>query len=244
MSASDALDWGLGADDLVPISPPGSRHLRGVTFTQRAWEDMQAAGARVHLFSPHGEPSEAAQAYIDGGFKRGVQKAYKCRVRTPWWRVPRVTKPDLLLTYMNFDTPRLVRNAAGVSHINSIHGVRLRDGRKQDGRELLPIAALNSMTVLGAELVGRTYGGGMLKVEPKEADLLPVPSPTLVAEAGPALRAIAPQLGQALRGGALNAAVDLVDRVVLIDGAGLRRADVKELREARATLFARRVARG
>ena len=243
LTAQEADALGLGAKDLVPISPPGSRHLRGVTFTHRAWQDLQAAGSRVHLFYPHGEPSPAALAYIASGFAKGVHRAYKCRVRSPWWQVPRVPVPDLLLTYMNHDTPRLVTNRAGVSHINSIHGVKLAADRTQAGTDLLPIAALNSMTVLGAELVGRTYGGGMLKVEPKEADLLPVPSHELVVEAGPALRAIAPQLGEALRGGSLDAAVELVDRVILIDGAGLRRATVKELREARAALFARRVAR-
>jgi adenine-specific DNA-methyltransferase len=243
LTAQEAYALGLGNNDLVPISPPGSRHLRGVTFTQRAWQDMQAAGARVHLFYPHGEPSPAALAYIASGSAEGVQGAYKCRVRSPWWRVPRVPVPDLLLTYMNHDTPRVVTNRAGVSHINSVHGVKLTADRMEAGTDLLPIAALNSMTVLGAELVGRAYGGGMLKVEPKEADLLPVPSHELVVEAGPALRAIAPQLGEALRGGSLDAAVELVDRVILIDGAGLRRASVKELREARAALFARRLAR-
>lgn len=245
LTAAQATQLGLGPTDLLPISPPGSKHLRGVTFTRRAWEEMAAAGGRVYLFYPHGvEPSEAALAYIATGLAKGVQRAYKCRMRTLWWRVPMIAKPDLLLTYMNYDTPRLVKNAAGVSHLNSIHGVKLNAGHSRGGRDLLPIAALNSATVLGAELVGRSYGGGMLKIEPREADQLPVPTPELVAEAGSALRAIAPQLGQAMRGGALDAVVELVDRVVLVDGAGLKRSAVKELREARAALFARRVARG
>lgn len=243
LNLDEAARLGLGTDDLMPISPPGSKHLRGVTFTQRAWEEMAAAGGRVHLFYPHGEPSGAAERYIAAGLARGVQRAYKCRTRSLWWRVPMIAKADLLLTYMNHDTPRLVTNAANVSHLNSIHGVKLTAGHKRNGRDLLPIAALNSATVLGAELVGRSYGGGMLKLEPREADILPVPTHALVAAAGPALRSIAPQLGQAMRGGALDDAVDLVDRVVLVEGAGLKRAAVEELREARAALFARRVSR-
>ncbi len=35
--------------------------------------------------------------------------------------------------------------------------------------ELLPLAFLNSATLFSAEMVGRSYGGGVLKLEPKEA---------------------------------------------------------------------------
>lgn len=244
LTEQEAARRGLEVDDLLPISPPGSRHLRGVTFTRRSWGEMAAGGAPVHLFYPRGEPSAAARRYIDDGLARGVHNAYKCRVRSPWWRVPVVAKPDLFLTYMNHDTPRIVHNAARVSHLNSIHGVNLRAGLHDDGCRLLPIASLNSATVLGAELVGRAYGGGMLKLEPKEADLLPVPNPALVAAVGEGLRAIGPRLGEALRGGALDAAIDMVDRVLLIEGAGVGEAEVDALRSARASLFARRVARG
>jgi adenine-specific DNA-methyltransferase len=243
LTPAEVQRWGLRADDLLPISPPGSRHLRGVTFTTQAWDAMAAAGAPVFLFYPGEEPSEAAQRYIDHGLAGGVQEAYKCRVRTPWWRVPVIATPDLFLTYMNHDTPRLVSNDAGVRHLNSIHGVTLKPEHRAHGSLLLPIASLNSATALGAELVGRAYGGGMLKLEPREAGRLPVPTPELVAAAGKALRAIVPRLGEALRGGALDAATEMVDRILLIDGAGLGQSEVRNLRAARAALFARRVAR-
>ena len=42
----------------------------------------------------------------------------------------------------------------------------------------------------------------------------------------------------------LDAAVTLVDRVLLVEQLGMRRAEVKALRAARDTLFARRVSRG
>jgi len=84
----------------------------------------------------------------------------------------------------------------------------------------------------------------MLKLEPKEADLLPVPALAVLSDAVDELRALRPQLAKALRGGELIDAIDLVNRVVLVDGLGLRRKDVKVLREARETLFARRSSRG
>lgn len=157
-----------------------------------------------------------------------------CRDASP---VPDVHEP-------RYDTPRLVNNAARVPHLNSVHGVRLLPGRQRLGRDLLPLAALNSLSALGAEIVGRSYGGGMLKLEPKEADVLPVPAPAVVSSAAEQLHALRPQLATALRGGELIAAIDLVDRALLVEGLGLRRKEVRVLRAAREAMFARRASRG
>lgn len=243
---ADAI--GLTESELLRISPPGSRHLRGLTLTKRAWRELAETGRAVYLFAPRDDleqsMSAGAATYIAQGRATNVHTAYKCRVRTPWWRVPGVAVPDLFLTYMNHDTPRLVANEARVAHLNSVHGVTLDQEHRDLGRDLLPIGALNALTLLGAELVGRAYGGGILKVEPKEADLLPVPSPSVLAEAGDTLRALRPQLATHLRNGRLGEAVALVDRVLLVDRLGLKRADVAKLRDAHAMLFARRVTRG
>jgi adenine-specific DNA-methyltransferase len=77
----------------------------------------------------------------------GVDAAYKCKVRSPWWRVPMVKPADLLVTYMNADTPRLCANQAGVHHLNSVHGIYLQSGLRRLGLNLLSLASLNSMTM-------------------------------------------------------------------------------------------------
>ena len=58
-------------------------------------------GRATLLFSPPGRPSAAARAYIRAGEADGVDRAYKCWVRVPWWRVPLPAKADVLVTYMN-----------------------------------------------------------------------------------------------------------------------------------------------
>jgi adenine-specific DNA methylase len=242
MSVEKARQLGLDERSLLRISPPGSRHLRGLTFSEAAWKEMARKGARGYLFYPEDDPRPAALDYIDQGTKAGVHRAYKCRARTPWWRVPLTGPADLFLTYMNHDTPRLTTNRAGVHHLNSVHGVTLGSGRQRIGRDLLPIASLNSVTLLGAELVGRSYGGGILKVEPKEADLLPVPSLQVVQAASPDLRALRPQLGIALRNGHLDEAVEMVDRIIRRH-TDLTHNDLTHLRTSRKALFDRRIAR-
>lgn len=244
LSPQQVAALGLDRDrDLLPLSPPGSRHLRGLALTGDAWAALGEHGRATWLFRPGGTPSRSASGYIRGGRADGVDTAYKCRVRTPWWRVPIVPPADLLLTYMNADTPRLNANPARVHHLNSVHGVYLRPGLKRTGAQLLPIASLNSITLLGAETVGRAYGGGMLKLEPREADLLPVPSVEAVTAARTVLQRLRPVVAAELAAGQLLDAVARVDRALLVDTLGLDPALVARLAAARAVLAARRAAR-
>jgi hypothetical protein len=152
--------------------------------------------------------------------------------------------PDLLLTYMNQDRPRLLANDARVHVLNSVYGVSLRAGLRRLGRELLALVFLNSLSLLGAEMVGRSYGGGLLKLEPREADILPVPSSAGLREAAPALRAVRPAVEAALAAGDSAGATALVDRVLLREHLGLNEEKVAALRLARALLGQRRRARG
>jgi len=243
MTAARARELRLRANELLKICPPGSRHLRGLGFADKAWADMLAEGAQGYLFAPSAaSPSDAALAYIKAGEATKVHETYKCRNREPWWRVPRVAIPDAFLTCMNHDTPRIVTNRAGVAFLNSVHGVTFAEEHRELAMDLLPMAALNTVTLLGAELVGRAYGGGLLKVEPKEGDRLPVPSRALVESAEQKLRALRPQLAKGLRQGRLLDVVAEVDRV-LRPHLKLARTDLDKLSDARSALFNRRVAR-
>ncbi|HZY77471.1 MAG TPA: N-6 DNA methylase [Jatrophihabitantaceae bacterium] len=244
LSPERADELALSADDLVPLSPPGSRHLRGLAFTTAARHALGEQGSATWLFRPTARPSAAAQRYIDEGEARGVHLAYKCRVRTPWWRVPYLKPADLLLTYMNADAPRLVTNRARAHHLNSVHGVYLRPELRRAGADLLPLACLNSATLVGAETVGRAYGGGMLKLEPREADALPVPGPAFLAAHREAISALRPAVVRALSRGRLADAVAVVDEVLLVDALGLDAAGLHAIRDARSLLAARRTARG
>ncbi len=235
---------GLSESDMLPLSPPGSRHLRGLALTPSAMRALGAGGQSTYLFRPAGEPSPAGWHYIRSGEDLDVHQAYKCRVRTPWWRVPFLRPADLFLTYMNADTPRLTTNRVRVHHLNSVHGVYLRDDLRHDGMNLLPLASLNSVTLLGAETVGRAYGGGMLKIEPREADVLPVPSPELVRGNADQLRRARPAVAARLREGRLLDAVAIVDEVLLTATSTMTERALRAVRQDHASLTARRIARG
>lgn len=235
----------LRDDELLAISPPGSRHLRALTLTKHRWNQLGETGAATLLFRPSTsdprELSPGAQRLIAAGAKAGVPSRYKCRVRSPWWRVPLVAAPDLFFTYMNNAAPQLATNTVQAHHLNSVHGVHLHPDLKTLGQSVLPLAALSTISLLGAELVGRAYGGGMLKLEPKEADLLPVPTPALLKARTPALTRIRRKATALLTAGDLPATTALVDEALL--GDMLTGSELEHLRLARERLWSRRRAR-
>ena len=240
MSPQRAGDLGLGRSELLRISPPGSAHLRGLAMSRQKLDALGQAGRATWMFYPTDRPSPAAAAYIKDGLRTGVNEAYKCRVRQTWYKVPLLPPADLLLTCMNADTPRLVTNSAQARHLNSVHGVRLNAKVRDIGKELLSLASLNSATLLSAELVGRAYGGGVLKIEPREADVWAMPSLTTVHEHAAVLREARPRVSKLLEAGDLAGAVGIIDDIVLADLAKPAR---EALREARAVLSGRRTSR-
>jgi hypothetical protein len=94
---------------------------------------------------------------------------YKCRNRDPWYVVPDVTVPDAFLSYMSGGAPALVANNAKCVCTNSVHVVHL-NGRMSLGE--LERRWADPVTQLSCEVEGHPLGGGMLKVEPREASRL------------------------------------------------------------------------
>src|SRR5262249_44310300 len=130
LSEAVRLEYGLSEHNhVVRTVPPGSRHLRGLTFTTGHWEQLRLQGERVWLLNPSvpREPSRGLDRYLSLGESRHVDTAYKCSIRNPWWRPPVVRAPHFFFTYMSHVSPRLVANEADVTLVNSMHGLTLND---------------------------------------------------------------------------------------------------------------------
>jgi hypothetical protein len=214
-----------------------------MSFTRRDWEELRDTGDAVWILYPQpSDESDALARYLAVGVELGGPEAYKCTVRKPWWRPPVVRKPDLFFTYMSHRYPRLVANTAGVTFVNSMHGVRLTNG-PEASRLALPLLAMNSVSMLGAELFGRSYGGGILKMEPREAARLPLPKTGHIVAAWKRLERERRQLDHALRAGEWSSVVARVDEVLLRGVMKLSAEELGMISTALNTLRKRRISR-
>ena len=132
-------------------------------------------------------------------------------------------------------SPRLIVNGTAATSTDTVHRVRLRADV-----EPAAVAAVfhNSATFAFAEIMGRSYGGGILELEPREAEQLPIPAPAH----GDA--ELAADVDLLLRANEIEKALDVVDRRVLIDGLGFSPETVAQCRTAWSTLRDRRTKRG
>lgn len=227
---------------LTPFTIPlvaRSSQLPGLTFTAADFDDQEEAGARTRLLALNEGTSlqqePYLQEYIEAGAADGVPSGYKCRIRRNWWQVPSIWIPDGFMLRQIHHHPRLIANTASATSTDTVHRVRVRSGVEMQS---LAVAAFNSFTFAAAEVIGRSYGGGILELEPSEAEELPVPSPTLVPKW---LSAKADELA---REGRLEDAMGLVDDNLLVDRLGFSPQSVLLLRSAWQRLQRRRTTRG
>lgn len=164
---SQAARLGVEARELHPTVRNG-RVLDGSAVTMRtvrSWQDRDEPMMLLRLEKAT-RPSRGVLEYINSEAGQRARMTYKCRTRDPWYVVPDVRVPDAFLTYMSGTSPSLVANQAGCACTNSVHAVHLREsftlGWLLD-RWKSPI------TLLSCELEGHPLGGGMLKLEPREA---------------------------------------------------------------------------
>ena len=189
--ADIGLGYVSGANGFFHLKPSDSRRahipeglLQTTVRSARLLPQRQLTAASVERWRRDDEPMlllripKAASVpapvrrYLDSAAGRSARQAYKCRHRTPWYSVPDVRVPDFFLTYMAGRAPNLVRNAARASCSNALHGVRLK--RPVKAGDLLD-AWHAPLTQLSCELEGHALGGGMLKLELREATRVILP---------------------------------------------------------------------
>lgn len=174
---SEAKHWGI-TWHYLKVSVRKSEQLRGDVVDLGAVERWIAKDEPVLLLDLRSAKKLplTVSHYLETAAATRAQKSYKCRNREPWYVIPDVTVPDAFLSVMSGARPLLVRNEACCVCTNSLHAVRFRT---TSGADLVRRGWNSTLTQLGAEIEGHPLGGGVLKLEPREAARIPVPARSL-----------------------------------------------------------------
>lgn len=242
LTRAEATERGLPSRFLHRAVRSGA-DLVGLRFTTRDWKRLSRAGQdNLLLHVPfNSRLPQAIQQYIEEGCQLGVHMRYKCRNRPAWYSVPHVYVPDGFLTYMSGERPKMSANDASAVASNALHIVRMHSP-SEIPHGALGLAALwqTSLTALSCEVEGHSLGGGMLKMEPTEAERVAIALPSMRPDT---MAELAADLDWLLRADRVEEARDLADTRVLHDAMGLSAREVARLREGANLLRARRTKR-
>ena len=215
-----------------------ARQIPHPILTEADWRHLRDRNDHVLLFNA-GEDRRCAlpdpvREYISAGERAGMNSGYKCRARSPtWWRLPKLWVPDVFMIRHIHEAPRLAANTTDATCTITLLRQRVNPGVDAAA---VATAAMNSMTLAFSEIIGRSYGGGVLDLPPREASALPIP---LIGNGFPSH-----EVDQLVRQGAgVERVADTVDKLTL-QAMGLPHEDINLLRTAWRTLSLRRRARG
>jgi hypothetical protein len=194
--ARTSIGYVTGANDFFHLRPSEARRLkipdrflmptvRNSRYLGRDGVTRQAVDSWMGRDDPvlllrlteDAELPKPVRDYLHSAAALEAKKTYKCRVRSPWYVVPDVRVPDGFLSYMSGGGPTLLPNLAGCCCTNSVHAVTLNN-RRGVLSSLLP-AWKHPLVPLSAEIEGHPLGGGMLKLEPREAARIALPTKRL-----------------------------------------------------------------
>lgn len=210
--------------------------LKSLIFNESDFEKYKVAHPAFLLnfnIAQTGDIPKSLLQYIAHGEKEGVNKGYKCRIRKRWFDVPSIYIPDAFLFRQIHRYPLMVVNEAKATSTDTVHRVRVKEGVNP---ATLACTFFNSLTLAWAEVAGRSYGGGVLELEPGEAEKLLIPWKD-------GFDLDVKKVDELLRNGQELQALDYVDSIVLEKHLGFDREFVLSIRKAWEELRDRRINR-
>jgi adenine-specific DNA-methyltransferase len=201
-----------------------SNHFKGIVFQDKDFQDNAIANIEGYLFLPPDKdfndlPKEC-QHYILYGEAQEYHTGYKCRIRKRWYITPSIWKPDAFVLRQVGDYPKVIINQTDASSTDTIHRVRFR---KPIDPQIVALSFLNSLSFAFSEILGRSYGGGVLTFEPTEIEEIPLP---LLVK----INIDFDNIDALIRQRRIEEVLDMVDEELLIKQMKMKKAEVIALR--------------
>lgn len=161
-----------------------TRDCPGDILTRDDLQRLDAAGRPTWLLNLGAQDRQAfpapLQVYLQRGEQAGLPQRALLRTRRPWYRMEQRQVPPLLFASLGRRAGRFILNQAEVVPLTGFLGVYPYEAAPAHVHRLWQ--ALNHpATPNNLARVGKSHGGGALKVEPRPLEALGIPHPVLEA---------------------------------------------------------------
>jgi hypothetical protein len=180
-----AKEVGISGDFLLP-AVGRTRDAEGAYLTKETLVKLEAKGRPTLLFFPNGSRWEdmpkSVKNYIREGEKLGFSKRTLISTRQPWYKMEIREVPMFLFAYLGRRNARFIKNDAGIVPLTGFLCVYPLSNNEEYTKKLWLILQ-HPDTISNLQLVGKSYGSGAIKVEPRSLERLPINS-KLIRELG------------------------------------------------------------
>ena len=159
-----------------------TRDCREDVLRPATLEQLDLAGRPTWLLNLDNTPKERLPASLQSHLESGEQQQFHQRPliqsRRPWYKMEQRTPPPILFAYLGRRDCRFILNEAGAVPLTGFLCVYPWDTNPDAIRRLW--RALNHPdTIKNLAFAGKSYGGGAVKVEPRQLDNLEIPESVL-----------------------------------------------------------------
>lgn len=155
-----------------------TRDIPGSEITLETIEMLQRKGRPTLLLSLSGGNVEAfpdsIKRYLKEGEQLGLPKRPLIAQRKPWYKMELRVPPPFLFAYLGRRNSRFIRNTAKVVPLTSFLCVYSQHSGEEYLEQIWRILS-HSDTTANLSKIGKSYGDGAIKVEPRLLEKLPIP---------------------------------------------------------------------
>lgn len=176
LTTKEAAYWHLPAEYLLP-AVGRTRDVCGDEIRSETIKALEEQGKPTLLFSPDGRPKEqfptSVQKYLRHGEGLGLPAKTLIATRRPWYKMETRSAPPILFAYLGRRNARFIRNLAGVVPLTGFLCIYPHQQSPGFVDKLWEILS-HPETIRSLPLVGKSYGAGAIKVEPRALERLPL----------------------------------------------------------------------
>jgi len=155
-----------------------TRDVMGDEITDETIQMLERKGRPTLLLSLKGDDietfPESVKRYLQEGERLGLPKRPLISQRSPWYKMEIRVPPPFLFAYLGRRNSRFIRNTARVIPLTGFLCVYPRSNDEINIDQIWKI--LNHPDVIAnLSRIGKSYGDGAIKVEPRLLEKLPIP---------------------------------------------------------------------